>query len=536
MLYQQITELIGNTPLLRLDPARHGVEGVELYAKLEYCNPFGSVKDRIAWGMIRDDLPAITGRGQTLIEASSGNTAKALRVLAAMHGLRLRVLTNRAKVAEVRDLLELLGVELEELPGLSECPDPTVPDDVFSRIEKLMAERPGEFYHTSQYTNPDNVRTHHDTTGQEIAADLGPVDYLFGGLGTTGSTRGAATYLRAANPSLRTIGVVSTREDFIPGIRSEAELWEVGLFEPGFYEQIMPVRPADAIDATLELAGRHGVLAGPTTGAAYWAAREYLRREPARAGPPRRAVIIACDRLEPYLSYVRRRRPELFGQARRAAPGDLPDDVVAAAPELPPGALAGMIGDPAVLCVDTRGSLAYRIGHLPGSVNIPDDHLEDLLRHGNPFPGSRMIVFVCPGGEYSRRLAAFLRQAGHDAASLAGGVVAWRDAGLPLESGLAPGTLPDAHSPQVQLTQVQLTQVHFGLSQLRAASPQLHSTQLHGSQVHSGFSQVVGVLMALFPFHHLDANTPAGFSEYPLLVYPIPPEGFIRRHRMPVTT
>ena len=73
-------------------------------------------------------------------------------------------------------------------------------------------------------------------------------------------------------------------------------------------------------------------------------------------------------------------------------------------------------------------------------MNIPDDHLEDLLRNGNPFPRSRPVVFACPAGEYSRRLAVFLRQSGHDAASLAGGVVAWRDAGLPLESGLRPGT------------------------------------------------------------------------------------------------
>ncbi len=439
MLYQHITELIGNTPLLRLDPARHHIEGIDLYAKLEFCNPFGSVKDRIAWGMIRDDLGGIIDRKQILIEASSGNTAKALQVLAAMHGLRLRALTNRAKVAEVRDILELLGVELEELPGLSECPDPTVPDDVFSTIEKMMAERPGEFYHPSQYTNLANVRTHHDTTGREIAADLGEVDFLFGGLGTTGSTRGAATFLQAANPRLKTIGVVSTRDDFIPGIRSEAELWDVGLFDPGFYAQIMPVRSADAIDATLELAGRHGVLAGPTTGATYWAARQYLRQQPVPAGAPRRAVIIACDRLEPYLSYVRKRRPDLFGQARHATPGDVPDDLVAAVPELSVTELAGMITEPALLCIDTRGSMAYRIGHLPGSVNIPDDHLEDMLRHGSPFPGSRRIVFVCAAGEYSRRLAAFLRQAGYDAASLAGGVVAWRDAGLPLESGLTAG-------------------------------------------------------------------------------------------------
>jgi len=439
VIYRDITELIGNTPLLRLDPARHGIAGTELYAKLEFCNPFGSVKDRIAWGMIRDDIDEITRRGQTLIEASSGNTAKALQVLAAMRGLRLRVLTNRAKVPEVRDMLELLGGDLEELPGLSECPDPTVPNDVFSTIEALMAQHPGEFYHTAQYTNPANIATHHDTTGQEIADDLGTVDVLFGGLGTTGSTRGTATFLQAASPRLRTIGIVSTKDDFIPGIRSEAELWDVGLFEPSFYTEIIPVRAADAIEATLELARWHGVLAGPTTGATYWAAQYYLRRCPPPERPPRHAVIIACDRLEPYLSYIRQRRPDLFGRPRRAVPADLTDAEVAAGPEMAPGELAALNGAAALLCIDTRGSMAYRIGHVPRSVNIRDDYLEDMLRHGNPFPATQKIVLICPAGDYSRRLAAFLAQAGHDAASLAGGIVAWRDLGLPLETSLGGG-------------------------------------------------------------------------------------------------
>ncbi len=83
--------------------------------------------------------------------------------------------------------------------------------------------------------------------------------------------------------------------------------------------------------------------------------------------------------------------------------------------------------------------MAYRAGHVPGSVNIRDDYLEDMFRHGSPFPLICKIVFICPAGEYSRRLAAFLTQAGYDAASLAGGVTAWRDAGMPLESGLIPG-------------------------------------------------------------------------------------------------
>ena len=160
------------------------------------------------------------------------------------------------------------------------------------------------------------------------------------------------------------------------------------------------------------------------------------------ASTPCRAVIIACDRLEPYLSYIRARRPDLFGQARRATPADLPDETVAATPELSPAELSARMAEPSLLCVDTRGSMAYRIGHLPGSVNMPDDYLEDMLRHGDPFPVSRTIVFVCPAGEYSRRLAAFIRRTGRDAVSLAGGVLAWRDAGLPLESGLQAVGLP----------------------------------------------------------------------------------------------
>ena len=313
-----------------------------------------------------------------------------------------------------------------------------MPNDVFGAIEKLMAENPGTYYHTSQYTSQRNLVTHHDTTGKEIFDDIGPVDFLFGGLGTTGSTRGAATYLRTANPRLQTIGIVSSRDDFIPGIRSEAELWEVGLFERDFYAEIMPVRSADAVDAAVDLARRHGVLGGPTSGAAYWAARQYLQRQPPAGGAPRRAVIIACDRLEPYLSYIRQRRPELFGQTRGVTPRD-PQARALAAAGISAAELASLGADAPVLCVDTRGSMAYRIGHVPGSVNIRDDHLEDMLRQGFPFPSSRKIVLICPIGEYSTRLAASLTQAGHDAASLAGGIVAWRDAGLPLESSLAHG-------------------------------------------------------------------------------------------------
>lgn len=424
MIYDDVTELIGNTPLLRLNPAVHGLPGVDLYAKLESHNPFGSVKDRVAWGMARELLPHAVENGMTLVEASSGNTAKALRVIAAMHGLDLRAYTNRVKVGEVRDLLTLLGTDVRELPGLSECPDPTAPDDVFSTIAKLMASAPGEYLHLSQYTNERNVEAHYAGTGREIRDDLGHVDYLFGGLGTTGSTRGAAACLREVNPGLRTIGVVSARGDFIPGIRSESELWEVGLFRPDLYDDIRAVESADAIEATLALALRYGVLAGPTSGATYAAALDVLRD----AGPCT-AVIIVCDRVEPYLSYLRKRRPDLFGRPPESRPpaGDVP--------RLSPAELAARRD---ALIVDVRGGTGYRIGHVPGSINIRDDQLEELLAQGSPFPAGATVVLVCPAGERSVRLAALARRHGTDALSLDGGIVAWRDAGLPLESGPVP--------------------------------------------------------------------------------------------------
>lgn len=439
--YDSITDLIGNTPLLHLDPAVHGLERVRLYAKLESHNPFGSVKDRAAWGMIRDELPAIRAEGRAFLEASSGNTAKALRVLGSVHGIGLRAVTNRIKVSEVRDMLRLLGTEIVELPGLSECPDPTAPDDVSSVIASVAAEEPERWYHASQYTNERNVAAHHHGTGREIhealaAVGIARVDYVAGGLGTTGSTRGTASYLKQHNPGLRTVGVVSARDDFVPGIRSETEMWDVGLFQPDFYDRIVTVDADTAIGATLDLANRYGVLAGPTSGAAYAAALEVLGPAAAALGPddpPLVAVIIVCDRLEPYLSYMRSRRPELFDDERRPAPPHRRE--LAAVPRLTPEALDQADRAGRITIVDTRGAMAYRVAHIPGAVNIRDDVLAEAAERGFPFCRSRPLVFVCPVGRVSQHFAALARRAGYDACSLAGGIASWREAGLPLERG-----------------------------------------------------------------------------------------------------
>lgn len=423
MLYQHITELIGDTPLLRIDPAVHQLPCTELYAKLESANPFGSVKDRAVWGMVSGHIGEMRDSGMSFVEASSGNTAKALRVLAAMHGIGLRAFANRVRVPETRDLLMLLGADVQELPGLSECPDPTAPQSVFTAINELLDAEPGKYVHPSQYTNEANVEAHYHGTGQEIFNDLGHVDALIGGLGTTGSTRGTASLLRKHNPDLRAVGVVADTSDFIPGIRTAAEMWDVGLFEPDFYDAIVPVTAGDAIDATLELAQRCGILGGPTSGASYAAAKKYL----AERNSPTVAVFVVCDRLEPYLSYFRARRPALFNLTRPAPPSaeqirDVPETT------------ASDLADSAALIVDIRSAIAYRVGHIPGAINIRDDYLDDMLTSGVPFPPGQRLVIVCATGAVSRRFAAMLTARGRDAASLAGGIVAWRDAGQPLAS------------------------------------------------------------------------------------------------------
>jgi S-sulfo-L-cysteine synthase (O-acetyl-L-serine-dependent) len=234
--------------------------------------------------------------------------------------------------------------------------------------------------------------------------------------------------LQKLNPDVRTLGAVARRDDVIPGIRSETELWDVGLFRPDFYAQTIPVDASTAVDATLELATGYGILGGPTSGATYAAALDALSRRPPGEGPVT-AVLIICDRLETYLSYLRKRSPDRFGADTGAQPSAADVDAV---PCWSPAELADRRAT--TIVVDTRGGMAYRIGHVPGALNIRDDQLEDLLDQGSPFPPGSTVAFVCPVGECSTRLAALARLRGQDAVSLDGGVVAWRDAGLPLES------------------------------------------------------------------------------------------------------
>lgn len=433
MLHKNITEVIGNTPLLELDPRVHGLKNIRLFAKLEYLNPFGSVKDRIAWGMVKDDIQAIQSGQKTILEMSSGNTAKALAGIAGVFDVPFKTITNRIKVSEVKDILKILGTEIDELPGNSDCHDPSDPNDPLVFIQKEIAKRKDGVYFTSQYDNQKNILTHEATTGKEILNDLPRVDYLIGGIGTSGSTRGTAQTIQAVYPSLKTVGVIAATRDYIPGIRNKDEVLEVGLFDPDFYDHLEEVDSKEAVDGMLELNRRYGVFAGPTSGAAYAASLRYLKSIDKQVPAGSTAMFIACDRMEWYVSYIKARRPELFGVKNSQADEVVSDSELSAVPSLSPEEARVVLGE-AALCIDTRTPLAFQAGHVPGSLNFPDASFAQLVATGHPFAKDQRVIIACPTGEKSRWFAATLRKRGwENVFSLAGGVMNWRNANLPLE-------------------------------------------------------------------------------------------------------
>lgn len=436
MRYDSILDTIGHTPLVRIDPAVHGLRHIELYAKLEFSNPFGSLKDRAAWNMARPRVAEAAEQGSRLVELSSGNTAKALAVIAGMHGLGFKSVTNRMRIPEIKELLLLLGAEIEELPGQTECLDPTDTEDPLTRFHQSLSEPGSSFVHTDQYFNPLNAQAHEGGTGPEIIADLDgrAPDWFVAGVGTAGSSGGVTRALRAKDPSVKVLGLVAEKADFIPGIRNIDEVQEVGLFDPAAYDLIDTVGSQEAIDGMLALIRRCGILAGPTGGAAYHGAVRRLREVDAELSGPATAVFIVCDRVESYLSYVRDRRPELLGRRPTGhSPASVSREELAAVPALRVAEAQEWLLHAQPLVVDLRSSYAYTALHIEGAVNIVDELFEELVRGGLPFSKKRPVLLACPVGEKSLRYAALLTRMGHpDVRSLDGGIIAWRDAGAPL--------------------------------------------------------------------------------------------------------
>lgn len=437
MIIESMTDAIGNTPLLRIPDDKHNIPGLTLYAKLEMLNPFGSIKDRTAWGMLRPQLEDLNNEDTELpsvIELSSGNTAKALAVLSGMHGLKFRSITNRMKVREVKDVLQALGATIDELPGNSECLDPGNASDPLTVMYEEITRSGKNHIHTNQYFNEDNTQEHYHTTGQEILDDLGSApDYFVACVGTSGSSAGCATKLREQNPGMNVIGLVGEKGDFLPGIRNMDEVHEVGLFDPTHYNDLQQVGVEAALDGMETLIRELGVLSGPTGGAAYAGAVSALRDLVPNDGTQRTAVFVVCDRMESYMSYLHKRRPHWFDSKneRSVVPSVTADDV-AKVPSIAAGEAVEWAAENRAHVIDLRGNAAYAALKFPGSLNIAETLFVENLDAGMPFDPQQPLLLICPIGARSAQQAAVLTAMGHqNVYSLDGGMTAWRDASRP---------------------------------------------------------------------------------------------------------
>lgn len=301
MIYDGITELVGGTPLMRLKRymARYGLKA-ELLAKLEYCNPAGSVKDRIALKMIEDaEAAGILKEGGTIIEPTSGNTGIGLAMVAAAKGYRLILTMPETMSKERVALVRAYGAEIVLTPGAEGM------KGAIARAESLHKEVKGSIL-AGQFVNPSNPAAHRQTTAKEILADAGNIDIFVAGVGTGGTITGVGNVLKTANPSVKIVAVEpETSPVLSKGVAGKHGIMGIGagfvpeVLDTSVYDEVITVADGQAYATGRELARTEGLLVGISSGAALYAARQIAERE---QNTGKRIVVVLPDSGDRYLS------------------------------------------------------------------------------------------------------------------------------------------------------------------------------------------------------------------------------------------
>ena len=300
MIYNDIIELIGSTPLLRLN---RFAPGLDLLAKLERQNPAGSAKDRAALYMIRDaEAKGALAPGGMIIEPTSGNTGIGIAALAAVLGYRAVIVMPDSMSVERVKLIAAYGAEVVLTSGAEGM------SGAVAKAEELRAANPGSVI-AGQFENPANPLAHYETTGPEIWADAeGRVDAFVAGVGTGGTITGVGRFLREKNPGVRIVAVEPAGSPLLSEGHSGAHAIQgIGAnfvpeaLDTSVYDEIIAVSDEDALESMRALARTEGLLVGVSSGAAAWAAREVAKR-PEFAG--KRVVCLLPDTGERYLSVL----------------------------------------------------------------------------------------------------------------------------------------------------------------------------------------------------------------------------------------
>ena len=301
-IYTSADQLIGRTPLLELTHIEksHDLKA-KIVAKLEYFNPAGSVKDRIAKAMIDDaEAKGLLKAGSVIIEPTSGNTGIGLASVAAARGYRIIIVMPETMSVERRQLMKAYGAELVLTEGAKGM------KGAIAKADELAKEIPNSFV-AGQFVNPANPKAHYETTGPEIWQDTdGKVDFFVAGVGTGGTITGVGKYLKAQNPAVKVVAVEpKTSAVLSTGVAGSHKIQGIGagfvpdVLDTKIYDEIIPVDNDDAFAIGKEIGHREGVLVGISSGAALWAAIELAKR-PENAG--KTIVVLLPDTGDRYLS------------------------------------------------------------------------------------------------------------------------------------------------------------------------------------------------------------------------------------------
>ena len=301
-IFTSADQLIGHTPLMELTniEKKHSLKA-KLLAKLEYFNPAGSVKDRIAKAMIDDaEAKGLLKPGSVIIEPTSGNTGIGLASVAAARGYRIIIVMPETMSVERRQIMKAYGAELVLTEGAKGM------KGAIAKAEELSKEIPNSFI-PGQFVNPANPKAHFETTGPEIFDDTdGKVDIFVAGVGTGGTVTGVGQYLKSRNPSVKVVAVEPKSSAVLStGVAGPHKIQGIGagfvpdVLDTKVYDEIIPVTNEDAFAAGKEIGRSEGVLVGISSGAALWAGIDLAKR-PENAG--KTIVVLLPDTGDRYLS------------------------------------------------------------------------------------------------------------------------------------------------------------------------------------------------------------------------------------------
>jgi cysteine synthase A/cysteine synthase B len=303
-VYDSIIEMLPDetnpSPMVRLNRLSP-LGGFPLYAKLEWMNPFGSVKDRAAFQMLRDlEQKGTLGAGKGIVEPTSGNTGISLAALGAVLEHPVRAVVPERVPEEKKTILRILGAELDVVADAL-CPMPGQNGGGTINLAKTHAKaQPNRYVMPNQYENQQNAEAHYRTTGPEIWRQTeGKITHLFVSLGTCGTVTGTSRFLREKNPAVKVIAVQPSEGHDIPGLRNTSELGVSVLFDAALIDEIIEIPYELAYARVLDLCRREGLLAGPSSGLILEGALRVQRR-----GDNGFAVLIFPDGLFKYVAHI----------------------------------------------------------------------------------------------------------------------------------------------------------------------------------------------------------------------------------------